>query len=152
VSRLMQDRLTVLQLPLSDRRLLVPNTALAELVLSRTLQPIEGAPSWLLGSLIWRGLSLPLICFEGASSGLHVPLERHSRIAVLNSLSADSQRRFIAVLLQGIPHSLKVDNALQRSSEPLLPLELDAVNWQGMLFKVPDFQALDRLLQPYLAR
>lgn len=53
--------LTGLLLPLSDRALLVPNVALAELIPYRAPQASPGLPAWLLGQIAWRDLRLPLL-------------------------------------------------------------------------------------------
>ena len=58
--------LTGLLLPLSDRTLLVPNVALAELIPYRAPQATPGLPAWLLGQVAWRDLRLPLLSFEAA--------------------------------------------------------------------------------------
>src|SRR5690606_40453141 len=56
--------LSGLLLPLADRTLLLPNVAVAELIAYQTPQEIAHAPDWLLGRIIWRDLSLPLVSFE----------------------------------------------------------------------------------------
>ncbi len=63
------DSLTGLLLPLSDRTLLLPNVAVAELIAYRNPQVAAGVPQWYLGQVAWRDLRLPLLSFEAASSG-----------------------------------------------------------------------------------
>ena len=41
------------------RNLLLPNTAIAEIVRYAALQPVDNAPEWLLGTMRWRGLRIP---------------------------------------------------------------------------------------------
>lgn len=62
------DSLTGLLLPLSDRTLLLPNVAVAELIAYRNPQVAAGLPQWYLGQVAWRDLRLPLLSFEAASS------------------------------------------------------------------------------------
>ena len=54
------DSLTGLLLPLSDRTLLLPNVAVAELIAYRNPQVAAGLPQWYLGQVAWRDLRLPL--------------------------------------------------------------------------------------------
>lgn len=55
------DSLTGLLLPLSDRTLLLPNVAVAELIAYRNPQVAAGLPQWYLGQVAWRDLRLPLL-------------------------------------------------------------------------------------------
>ncbi|EPN84602.1 hypothetical protein A234_10571, partial [Pseudomonas syringae pv. actinidiae ICMP 19101] len=52
--------LTGLLLPLSDRHLLLPNVAVAELIDYQDCSAGPDAPEWYLGVISWRELSLPL--------------------------------------------------------------------------------------------
>ena len=139
------ESLTGLLLPLADRTLLLPNVALAELVGYRAPQTSPGMPSWLLGQISWRDLRLPLLSFEAASDG-QTKITSSSRVAVLNAVGGRPQVKFIAVLLQGIPHSVKVDSKLARADVKLSPLELDAIELDGIVARIPDMMALEQLL------
>ena len=136
---------TGLLLPLADRTLLLPNVALAELVPYRAPQTADGMPAWLLGQISWRELRLPLLSFEAASNGVS-NVGPGCRVAVLNALGGRPQVKFIALLLQSIPHSIKVDGHLARADVELGPLELDAVMLDGAVVKIPDLVGLEQLL------
>ena len=76
--------LTGLVVPLSDRNLLLPNVALAELMPYRAPLAIPGMPAWMLGQVAWRDLRLPLLSFEAASNG-QPQIGPGVRVAVLNA-------------------------------------------------------------------
>nr|MBF0684355.1 chemotaxis protein CheW [Pseudomonas sp.] len=137
--------LTGLLVPLADRTLLLPNVAVAELVPYRAPRAAEGAPSWFLGQVPWRDLSLPLMSFEAASGG-EVVTGANARVAILNALGGRDHVKFIALLVQGIPRSIKVDASLARSDAPLAPLELDAVNLGDVQARIPDLIGLEQKL------
>lgn len=140
------NQLTGLLLTLSDRLILLPNTAVAELVAYRNVQAAENSPSWLLGQIAWRDLSLPLLCFEAASSDAAVVTER-SRVVIINAVGGRPKFRFFALLIQGIPRTVRLEPSLVRAKqEPLLPLELDAVSLDGEIAKIPDLAALEQKL------
>jgi chemosensory pili system protein ChpC len=89
--------------PLNGTTLVLPNTAVAEVSDYKTPQPIADAPAWLLGMMLWRGRSIPLLACEpllGGSAGVGGV---HARAVVCNTLNGNSQLPFIAVLSQGIP-------------------------------------------------
>ena len=139
------SNLTALLVPLADRTLLLPNVALAELIPYRAPQATPGLPAWFLGQVAWRDLQLPLLSFEAASNG-QPQIGPGVRVAVLNALGGRDKVKFIALLVQGIPRSLKVDGHLARASEPLAPLELDAVQLGEAVVKIPDLIGLEQKL------
>lgn len=137
---------TGLLLTLSDRLLLLPNTAVAELVAYRNVKPAEHSPSWLLGQIAWRDLNLPLLSFEAASSQTEVNLE-NARIVIINALGGRPKFRFFALLIKGIPRSVRIDPSLQRlADQALQPLELDVVTIDGEIAKIPDLAGLEQKL------
>ncbi|HCG39844.1 MAG TPA: chemotaxis protein [Pseudomonas sp.] len=140
------ESLTGLLMPLADRMLLMPNVAVAELIPYRAPQPVQGMPAWFLGQVQWRDLSLPLLSFEAASSGQPQPVGSAARVAVLNAVGGRDHVKFIALLVQGIPHSIKVDASLARADVALAPLELDAVNLGDVQARIPDLIGLEQKL------
>lgn len=139
------EQLTGLLLPLSDRTLLVPNVAVAELIPYRAPQTASHAPAWLLGQVAWRDLNLPLLSFEAASGG-QTQIGPNARVVVLNALGGRAHVKFVALLVQGIPRSTRVDAGLTRARAPLAPLELDAVTLADGVAKIPDLVALEQML------
>lgn len=137
--------LTGLLMPLSDRTLLLPNVAVAELIPYRTPQVSDGMPDWFLGQIAWRDLRLPLLSFEAASDGQAV-VNSGSRVAVINALGGRPMVKFLAVLVQGIPRSIKVEASLARAEAVLAPLELDAVQLGDAVLKIPDLIGLEQKL------
>ena len=139
------NSLTALLVRLADRTLLLPNVAVAELIPYRAPQVSPGMPDWLLGQVAWRDLRLPLLSFEAASGG-QAQVGAGARVAVLNALGGRPEVKFIALLVQGIPHSLKVDGNLARANAPLAPLELEAVSLGDEVVKIPDLIGLEQKL------
>lgn len=137
--------LTGLLMPLSDRTLLLPNVAVAELIPYRAPQVSDGMPDWFLGQIAWRDLRLPLLSFEAASDGQAV-VNSGSRVAVINALGGRPMVKFLAVLVQGIPRSIKVEASLARAEAVLAPLELDAVQLGDAVLKIPDLIGLEQKL------
>jgi len=137
--------LTGLLVPLADRNLLLPNVAVAELITYRAPHPVDGLPAWYLGQVAWRDLRLPLLSFEAASGG-QTEVSAGARVIVLNALGGRANVKFLALLVQGIPRSLKVGAELKRADVPLAPLELDAVELGDEQAHIPDLVALEQML------
>jgi len=99
--------ISCLVLPLTDRKLLVPNTAVAEVLLSsEEPQRIDHALCY--GWITWRDQRLPLISLE-VVLGSHRPVLGDSyRIAVFNTIGPRAEKGFFAVRLGAIPQSIQV--------------------------------------------
>lgn len=138
--------LTGLLVPLADRTLLLPNVAVAELIPYRAPQAGEGMPEWYLGQIAWRDLRLPLLSFE-AASGAQAQLGGSARVAVLNALGGRAKVKFIALLVQGIPRSFKVESDLPAADVALAPLELGAARVGADVVRIPDLIGLEQLLE-----
>lgn len=139
--------LTCLAIPLADRTLLLPNVVVAELIPYRAPQTSSGMPAWFLGQINWRDLRLPLLSFEAASDG-QAQIGGNARVAVINAAGGREKVKFIALLVQGIPRSVKVATDLASAPDATLaPLELEAVQVGGDVVKIPDLIALEQLLE-----
>ncbi|NWA29370.1 chemotaxis protein CheW [Pseudomonas gingeri] len=137
--------LTGLILPLADRYLLLPNVAVAELIDYQRGEPASDAPPWYLRQVTWRNQQLPLISFEAACGSKLVVGDR-ARIVVLNALGGRPELKFIALVLQGIPRSYKLDSQLSFVDVPLCRLEKAAVQVGEWVAKVPDLLGLEQLV------
>ena len=144
-----RSSLTGLLLPLGDRALVLPNVAVAELIGHRAIACEPGEPGWHLGWVDWRQQRLPLVGFEAACGG-HTPCGERARIVVLNALG-DTGLRYLALLLQGIPRSCKLDSQLNYVDVALGRLELAAVQVGEQVARVPDLPGLEQLLQTAVA-
>lgn len=139
------DVLSGLLVPLSDRTLLLPNVAIAELIPYRAPQPEAGRPDWYLGQVAWRDLPLPLLSFEAAAGGEPV-VGATPRIAILNALGGRDKVKFIALLIQGIPRSMRVTRDLPSAGRAPGLLELDVVRLGDQDAVIPDLAALEARL------
>lgn len=98
-----------LWLPLVNTNLLVPNVAIAEILDYQPLDLVEGGPDWLLGRLRWRDEELPVISIERLC-GYSLPQgERGSRISIFNSVRAETNLPFFAMVTVGIPRLFNAD-------------------------------------------
>ena len=98
-----------LWVPLEGVNLLLPNVAVAEVINYQPLDMIQSGPDWLLGSLRWREKLLPIISMEGLC-GFSLPQGgRGARISILNSVQADSDMPFYAIVTAGIPRLFSAD-------------------------------------------
>jgi chemosensory pili system protein ChpC len=139
------SNLTGLLLPLADRHLILPNVAVAELIDYQPGTLDLDTPPWYLGRVAWRNRQIPLLSFESAC-GNKIIIGERARIVILNALGGRPELKFIALLVQGIPRSYKLDSQLSYVDVPLCSLEQAAVQVGDQVAKVPDLLALEALL------
>lgn len=149
VSEVAQDAVvSSLLVPLQQKNLLVPNVAVAEVVPTTSLSPLENAPPWFLGYLEWRGVQVPIISFEVANSQVHAQDSSQSRIAVFNAVSDQSRRRFFGMVVQGIPRMIKLgdDDVREDTQSSTAQAEKMAVITQLGKASIPDLDYLESLV------
>ena len=104
------DTVRSLWVPLEDINLLVPNVAIAEVIGYQPFELVETENDWLLGSLRWRGIIIPVVSME-AMCNLALPESgRNARIAIVNSTQYRSKLAFYAIVTSGIPRLINADN------------------------------------------
>lgn len=131
-------------IPLQGCNLLLPDVAVAEVVPYVQPHEIDGVPEWLLGTISWRGLNIPLISYDRMQGlSIHSGLVQ-GRIAVINRIRPDSGLSFYAVVMAGIPQLKRVSgDTLQETS---IEGERDApgmVQVEDIAAVIPDLDALE---------
>lgn len=143
-----QNIIASLLVPIQNKSLLVPNVVIAEMVSSQPLEAVEDSPSWFQGFLYWRGEQVPVLSFEIANSQVHSRNSDNSRIAVFNAVSGQSNYRFFAVLVQGIPRMIKLtDSEIREDKQAVMgQAEQMAVITQLGKAIIPDLNYLESLV------
>jgi chemosensory pili system protein ChpC len=131
-------------LPLSKSGLLLPNSAVAEVILAGQLSSAVSSP-FLLGYMTWREQEIPLISFEGLLSGSlpkDLPLRQ---MAILHGITNRQKMPFFGLVLRGVPRMLRL-----RASD-ITPLDVEAnplihshVRAGDMALMIPDWDALEQ--------
>lgn len=139
-----QDTVRTLIIPLAGQNLLLPNVAVAEVIPYIRPRAIAGAPEWLLGAISWRGLNIPLISFDRLHGQDSAGTLAQARIAVFNSVQADSGLAFYAVVTAGIPQLKRVNaEALQEVAGDAADGILSRVKVGDIQAVIPDLAALE---------
>lgn len=98
-------------IPIGGGHLVLPNTAVAEVINYSEPAPIAEGPEWLLGLLSWRERDVPLLSFEVMCGQPKPPVPVRAKIVVLNALGGNPDLNFFAVLVQGIPQLANIDES-----------------------------------------
>lgn len=142
------EEVASLLVPLTEKTLLMPNVTVAEIVPVGEISPVDNAPDWLLGELLWRDLSVPLLSFEVLNGYPAPALTSRSRVAVLNTTGIDAELGFIAIVTQGLPRLARVtpSEIVERDADKDEYDEM-LVSWAGEAAVIP---AVGKLEQVYL--
>lgn len=139
-----QDSMRTLIIPLQRRNLLLPNVAVAEVVPYIRPRAVDDAPDWLLGSITWRGLNIPLISYDRLHGVNTDGSIGQARIAVLNTVQPGSGLSFYAVVTAGIPQLRRVNgDTLQEVSADAIEGALSQVQVGDIQAVIPDLDALE---------
>ena len=145
------EQLSCLMIHLDKNNLLLPNVSVAEVIHFMQPVPVDETPNWYLGKIEWRGLNIPLVSYEGVvDQSLGQPaLNRNVRIAICNNVSGKKELPFFALLIQGIPKSLKVKPEDLKHSEKQPNLsrveEMTVATILGQA-TIPDMEYLETLI------
>ncbi len=96
-----------LVIPLHGTDLVLPNEAVAEIVDYQDPVPIEGAPPWMRGIHMWRGLEVPVVSYE-MLNGRPASQVQPERIVVLNGVGGKPELPFLGFLAEGIPRLVRI--------------------------------------------
>ncbi len=137
-----------------DDRLLLPNATVAEVLARVAIDPIEGAPAWLAGQIVWHGWNVPLVSFPRLAGLGEEPAMRNNRVIVLKGLGNDAALPYFALLTASFPQLVSVprDSLLADASEEDLPRGVQMrvlLGEQGAL--LPDLEAVEKLVSEALA-
>lgn len=101
----MSNEIRAVLIPIEeDRKLLLPNTMVAEVLAMRSIDSLELEEDWILGTVTWRGWDIPLIDFAtltGAAKDQDI--DSSFNLAVLKSINHPESMPYFAVLSRGIP-------------------------------------------------
>jgi|TARA_Y100000296_G_scaffold86525_1_gene126581 chemosensory pili system protein ChpC len=144
------DQIDCLLVPLNDRNLIIPNVTVAEVVPFSHLLTTNSSRDWIIGRLDWRGTLVPAICYELMSGHVAPPPNPDARFIIVNGLNGSAQIPFYAILVQGIPKLMHINEAdLQEVDAIKMGMFDDAmVTLEGVGAIIPKI----RLLESHLAQ
>ena len=97
-----------LMMPLRDRNLILPNVTVAEIIPFSQLLTTNSSIDWILGRIHWRGVAVPIICYEILNNKTAPSPNPNARFAIINGVGNHAEMPFFGLLVQGIPRLKKV--------------------------------------------
>jgi len=141
-------RILSLMAPIDNGSVLLPNANIAEVVQYKEPEYLKGAPDWLFGFLPWREIKVPLVAYEAIIGGEIPPLKGSTKwILILNALGGKADLPFFAILVQGKPSLIQVDESV------VTPMTVKAtdgvlrhVHVDGEPATIPDLDFIEKLI------
>lgn len=140
---------------LGDITLLLPMSAVAEVVMDLDISREAQSFDWLHGWLHWRDLKLPLLAFEQLLGGEKMPLSQDAKVLVLNTLGKGKDIDFYAILLQELPNPARVSEhdeiktLRNTDANDYIKMRVELNDRQAI---IPDLEALERFVRASLVR
>jgi chemosensory pili system protein ChpC len=134
-----------------DRRVLLPNAIIAEVVSYKELTEIKSSPPWLLGNFDWRGFSIPVVCYDTLISGKRSDSHKNTgRVAVIKALGDIEKMPYFAIVVNGVPKlqlvtqgDLQVHEAEDGDSNAIA----SKVTIQEEMSEIPNIRFLEHVLE-----
>lgn len=97
--------------PVTEAELLLPNASIAEIVAYSHPDPIDPAPDWLLGNVLWHGWQVPVLAFGILTEHNDTEPVDGAKICITKSLIQNDRMPYIGILAQGFPRLVTVTEA-----------------------------------------
>lgn len=133
-----------MQLPLMGMYLLLPNSAVAEIIGYTEPEVGSEGSDWYSGKIFWRGVMVPVISVEKMCQNASMEPGPRSRIAVVYNLNGDQSMPYFGIILQDIPRAYLAEKERLIDSNvavdcKYLSTQADAII--GQLY-IPDLDAI----------
>ncbi len=92
-------------LPLSSMNLVIPNSAVAEIIGYSAPRPVSGTSDWFLGVVMWRGVYIPVVSVEEMCEIDSVHVGPRARIGILYNPESDPDLPYLGIHIQDIPRA-----------------------------------------------
>ena len=138
-------------LTLRSENVIVPNAAIAEILSAKDTMDIANMPDWYMGKMPWRGVNVRLVSFEAASGEEVKGLNLNTQVAMLYSISNETDYPYLGVIISGVPHEtlfsedqIKVDEqAMESDMNPMIAMK---TRINGAAVSVLDIEAIESMV------
>ena len=147
------DELATLLIPMNGKQLVLPNVTVAEIITYvEPLQDQDDVPNWFLGRMDWRGISVPVISFEGINEEPFLSQSGSRRIAVINALIDDQRLPFCGIVAESVPRLMRIQpNEIISDDIDVGPAELAHVIMNGEQAIIPNVDYIQNKILELIA-
>lgn len=137
-------------IPMMENSLLLPNATVAEIVPFMNVDldsDAETGDDWQIGQIIWRNIKIPVISLERVQGKKDLGELRRSRIAIVYTLNGNQEVPYLAIMVQGIPRLIPIDENNSQMLEEELPTGVKAwADLDGRKALIPDLDLIEKMV------
>lgn len=100
-----QESIRCMQLPMASFQMLLPNSAVAEIIGYIEPEIDVDEADWFVGRISWRGVLVPVVSIEKMCGQAAVKPGPRSRIAIVYHPEGDKALPYLGLILQDIPRA-----------------------------------------------
>lgn len=132
-------------LPLNGLNLLVPNSAVAEIIGYSTPRALPGSSDWFQGVVLWRGVYVPVVSVERLCEMATAEVRPRARIAIIYNPEKDADLPYLGIHIQDIPRAYlaEAETTISGGEEDLSEYLITRVDEDEKARAIPD---LDRIV------
>jgi chemosensory pili system protein ChpC len=136
--------------PLTDGYVMLPNSAVGEILTFTSPEPFKQGPPWLLGEIAWRGWQVPVINYERMLKDNGVTtITAKTRVLIIKTLGESTQVNYIGLVIQGLPRLKKVsaDTLIEKQIDDLPDTVFSIVTIDNLQAVIPELGDLTRTVE-----
>ena len=132
-------------LPLTTLNLLVPNSAVAEIIGYSTPRQLSDTSDWFTGVVLWRGVYIPVVAVEQMCNQGTALVGPRARIAIIYNPEKDPDLPYLGIHMQDIPRAYlaEPDSIESGNDENLNQYLMTRVDDEQLRRVIPD---LDKII------
>lgn len=149
-----QQTIRAFLLPIKSGYVLLPHSSMVEVLPFATPLTMENAPSWVVGTMLWRALDVPLVALENLVLNIQPELDSHTRIVMINTLNAHVDFPYIGLLGTDAPRLINVNyDEIARIEHPPEFTGSGVLSWtqfKDHVAIIPDMDIIETALSPLM--
>jgi len=135
---------------LLEGHVLLPNSAVAEVLEFTAPEPFKQGPVWLLGELVWHGWQVPVINYQRLiDDEAGDAVTPKARILIIKTLGESTQVNFIGLVIQGLPRlkTVTAKTLVEQKSKKLSKALFSKVLIDDLTALIPELEYLTRIVE-----
>jgi len=144
------NEIRTIMAPLTAGHVLLPSSAVVEVLDYITPEPFKQGPGWLLGELAWRGWQVPVISYQRMiDHNAENAVTPRARILVIKTLGESTQVNFIGLVIQGLPRlkTVSADTLVEINTDGLADALFSEVSIDDQPALIPELGHLTRMVE-----
>ena len=132
-------------LPVKSMNLLLPNSAVAEIIGYSAPRELDDSSDWFQGVVLWRGVYIPVVAVEQLCGVDTAEVRPRARIAIIYNPEKDPELPYIGIHIQDIPRAYlaEADTMISGGDEGLGEFLITRVDDEERARVIPD---LDKII------